>query len=270
MKKIITLFALFLSVLQMPFAQTAPDFNITDIHGGEHNLYTALNNGYIVMLDFFFVDCGPCQLSAPEIKAIHEDYSGKNVVVISVSDHSEDTNLYIEQFDEQHDYTWYSAGPQGGGVQVIDTYADQFTFTGYPTISIICPNKSINWDIWPYSAGAPQWRNAIDACGVVDAPPYQPLNTNVLDVDRQFSGLSLFPNPVGESATLNFGLTSPQEVKAEIFNMMGQQSGNQILFNGQQGNNKVVMNTTDLVSGTYMIRLTTASGEVSNIAMIRQ
>ena len=52
--------------------------------------------------------------------------------------------------------------------------------------------------------------------------------------------------------------------------MMGQQSGNQILFNGQQGNNKVVMNTTDLVSGTYMIRLTTASGEVSNIAMIRQ
>ena len=38
----------------------APDFTVTDTHGEEHNLYSYLENGKVVVLDFFYTTCTPC------------------------------------------------------------------------------------------------------------------------------------------------------------------------------------------------------------------
>ena len=57
--------ALVFTVTQVGFAQlpdgsVAPDFTITDIDGEEHNLYSYLDYGYSVIIDFSATWCGTC------------------------------------------------------------------------------------------------------------------------------------------------------------------------------------------------------------------
>lgn len=268
MKKIVTLLLALCLSLQIINAQTAPDFTFTDIHGDQHNLQHALNQGYIVMIDFFFVDCPPCQQSAPEIQAMHEDYAGKNVIIWSISDR--DSDDYIEQYKTGAGLEYIAGGIQGGGNTVINDYASQFTFTGFPTISIVCPDGSITWDIWPYTSGAPEWRNAIDACGVVDADPYQPMNaTSTADVDQAGNRLSVFPNPVQQSTLINLELQHSAQVQLKVSNLLGQPLKTVNLGKQNSGIQQFDLDIHDLPKGTYILQVNLSEETVLSKKIIK-
>ena len=254
MKQLFTCLLVILLSLQLTYGQNAIDFTFTDINADEHNLQNALDQGFIVMIDFFFVDCPPCIDSAPEIQAMHEDYQGKNVIIWSISDR--DSDAYIEQFKSGLGLDYVAGGVQGGGNNIINTYAAEFNFTGFPTISIVCPDGSISWDIWPYTSGAPEWRGAIDACGVVDSDPYVPVNaTAVTDFDALGNGLGIYPNPIQSTGTVDVELAESAEIKLEVYNLLGQRLNT--LYQGVQaaGLQQIDINTDNLAEGTYLLQL---------------
>ncbi|MGB3947563.1 MAG: hypothetical protein WBM13_06245, partial [Bacteroidia bacterium] len=62
-KNLLTLcltFFIALAVNSQVSITTAPDFTVTDTEGHTHNLYTILNSGKYVCVDFFFTTCPPC------------------------------------------------------------------------------------------------------------------------------------------------------------------------------------------------------------------
>lgn len=265
MKKIFTIALTLLLSVQLSFAQTAPDFTFTDTHGDTHNLQNALDQGFIVLIDFFFVDCPPCQATAPEIQSIHEDYDGKNVIVWSISDR--DANSYISTFKENAGLTYIAGGSEGGGGDVVNTYAANFAFSGFPTFSVVCPDGSITWDIWPLSAGATNLRDAIEACGVEDHDGYVPMGATAVDQLTAIQGATLSPNPVASVSRLSFNLATATDLTLSLFNAQGVEVAQ--VFDGklQAGTHTQNVDMTGLPAGAYWLRMQNAKGEVSTMAV---
>lgn len=263
MKKIFTLITFLALSLQLTWAQTAPDFTFTDVHGETHNLQHTLDQGYIVLLDFFFVNCPPCRDSAPLIQSIHEDYADKNVVVFSVSDRDSDT--FIDDYKTGAGLTYISGGNEGGGPGVLNTYANAFNFTGFPTISIICSDGSITWDIWPLTAGAQNLRDAIDACGAVDADDYVAQSTTAVQAVTGLQNAVFAPNPATITSRLQFELAVSTNLTVSLMNAQGALV--QKVFNGQltTGVHHFDINLAKLPAAAYWLRIQNTEGQTTSM-----
>lgn len=264
MKKVFTyLSLLFLTSLGLQ-AQQALDFTFTDTHGDTHNLQHALDQGYIVVMDFFFVNCGPCQQSSPELVSITEDYTGqgKNVILWSMSDR--DADAAIIGFEEQFGFTSPAGGVNGGADDVVNLYASNFNFTGFPTVSVVCPDGSITWDIWPYTTGASEWRGVIDACGVIDAAPYEPMSTTNVEAITAINSMVVSPNPAADKSVLNLNLSNTSTLEIALFNAQGAKV--QQVFAGQllTGQHTIEVDMANLPAGAYWVRLQNEQGEITS------
>jgi hypothetical protein len=57
---IVALFTFNNAQAQLPDGSVAPDFTLTDLDGTSHNLYSLLDDGYTVFIDFSAIWCPPC------------------------------------------------------------------------------------------------------------------------------------------------------------------------------------------------------------------
>lgn len=57
---IVALFSFNNAQAQLPNGSVAPDFTLTDLDGTSHNLYSLLDDGYTVFIDFSAIWCPPC------------------------------------------------------------------------------------------------------------------------------------------------------------------------------------------------------------------
>lgn len=207
-------------------AQLAPDFHFVDTEGNRHQLYHALDQDYVVLLNLFFVDCEPCREALPELRSIFEDYSEDNLLVWSLSDRDPDSLL--RQYAGEVNVPFILSGTDGMAEEAIDLLTDDFPFFGFPTIAVICPDRSISWDIWPYSPGAPEWRAPIESCGLQESlPPYQPLEpSNTTELQAQAASLHLFPNPAHSNTQLCLKLKERQSGALQLIRADGSLAAN--------------------------------------------
>ena len=93
---------------QLPDGSIAPDFTATDINGVEHNLYTYLDSGYSVILNFSATWMSPSWSYFQEgtLQSIHETYgpNGTNEVRI----------LWLESDDQTTDADLNGTGNTAG------------------------------------------------------------------------------------------------------------------------------------------------------------
>ncbi|MBL6663535.1 MAG: hypothetical protein ISP71_05455 [Flavobacteriales bacterium] len=120
-------------------AQVAPNISFTDVTGTTHDIYSYLNEGYTVFLDFSYQFCGPCKDWS--INVGHDMWAehgpdGDNTVrmfyfdIDPVSD--ADVLSYTQQWGVNYPVINLSNGSD------IPEYPQE----GYPTIYIICPDTS--------------------------------------------------------------------------------------------------------------------------------
>ena len=138
MKKLIT-FILALAIgfglkAQCPLTQ-AVDFTATDVHGTEVHLFDILDGGQYVLVDFFFVNCGPCQIATP--KVVESYYAmGCNqhdVFYIEISDRDSDAACLNWVNNYGVEYPTISGAAGGSGI------SNTYQIGAFPTVILIAP-----------------------------------------------------------------------------------------------------------------------------------
>jgi hypothetical protein len=225
---------------------TAPDFSTTFTDGTNVNLYTTLNSGNTVMLDFFFTTWSYCQSYAGTIETSYVNHgSGSgNIKYWGISDR--DGNAAINTYKTTYGITNPCAGTAGNGNYIINTlYAGSFNFLGFPTYSVICPNKTINWDC-NYPPTATGFNTYYTNCGGSAVVEFNPKSTKFT---------TIYPNPASERTTIDFYLDNTANVSIEVYNVTGQKVFTIAQQNLNAGFNYTVLPLDEFSNGMYIIKL---------------
>jgi len=243
-------------------AQMAPDFTVTDTHGNEHDLYADyLDQGKTVVLDLFFVDCPPCNTLAPLLEPLYQEWgAGKaDVQFISLTSQNGDNDSKVLGFEEMHGTTWPAISAEGGGPETQQPYTtgDWGPFIGYPTLIVISPDGTVQFDIWingNYPGTIDLLDESIESTGAA-----KPVSS--IDELENVESFYISPNPVSNLASLSIDLLNQEQTNITIYNNLGQLVKTVYAGAMPAGQNSINIDTKDLIVGTYFIKVSMSKSE---------
>ena len=254
MKKLYTILSLCFA-LSVANAQTsltvAVDFTVTDVAGNPHNLFSILNAGQYVCLDFFFTTCVPCQQTSPYYKTTYQNYGCNSAQVYFMSIDNGDNNAQCISFENTYlggnaGYPVVS-GTQGNGNSVVTAYG----IGAFPTYILIAPNHNIiEQDMWPISSAA-DFTTYFAAHSLVQTP----CPSGVEEIENTVN-VNLFPNPASASLFVE-SADGSKITNIKVYDLLGKTI---LIQKFNTAEIKQEVSVTDLNTGIYYIEIVTESG----------
>ncbi len=244
--------------------QTVADFTVTDINGNSHTLSTYTNAGKWVILDFFFVDCPPCQQTTPIFNELHEKYgcNSSNLICISMNT-GQDNNAAVAAFEATYggSFSHAPAIASEGGAGAVNS---AFNPAAYPTYCLIGADMQLkNGDIWPLQ-NVGTFETACTNAGFTPTPAT--CSATASTPELTMSDAHIFPNPSTGEVSVRFNNTLSSDVAIEVVNLVGQ-----IVYTSTSssvtGLNSIDLNLVDLNDGQYLVKIT--NGQMQTIAKVQ-
>jgi peroxiredoxin len=113
----------------------APDFSFTDLKGGVRRL--SEYRGKLVLLDFWFINCGPCQQAVPKLVEAYEKFHSKGLEIVGID--GEDSTEDVKRFMSQRKITW----PQTVQEKSEGPIHQAYRFDSAPTYYLVGPDGKI-------------------------------------------------------------------------------------------------------------------------------
>ncbi len=244
MKNILSILLVAISLsasAQLPNGSIAPDFTLTDLNGNTHNLYTYLDQGKVVYLEFFACHCPSCWAfhNTNKMKDLYNTYGpdGTNQIMVLMLEHDEYNG------DAFHGLGGYTQGDwiTGNPVPMIDVewpnrgVFDDYNLQWYPLIYKICPDKTTEL-IYTSTSVAEMYQKADDCPGT-------------LSIEENEQTYSAYIDPFSESLKLQ-GFEQIDDVR--IVNSIGQSMKFELIANQ--------IDVSKFASGIYFLAVDHKSG----------
>ncbi|MCX6230901.1 MAG: T9SS type A sorting domain-containing protein [Bacteroidetes bacterium] len=227
---------------------TSPDITITTTDGTSRNLYTVLGQGKSVLIDLFFTTCSYCIQYAPIVdQAYVASGSGAgNVQFWGISDR--DNNAAVIAYKAAHGVSNPCAGTDGGGAAATTAFStiSGTSFTGWPTYSIVCPNKTLYFDV-NYPPTATGFDVHFTNCGT----------SGIDDKSNTSKIINVYPVPINSNSFVDFYLNKAGRCSFMIFDMMGKQIAAYELGKLAEGNHSFEFPFVSLPNGNYILKIQT-------------
>ena len=113
----------------------SPKFNYPNTEGVKVSLDDL--KGKYVYVDVWATWCGPCKQQIPFLKELHEEYSDKNIAIVSLS---------IDKATNKDKWLKMVADQELTGIQIMadnDDFADAYNISGIPRFILIDPEGNI-------------------------------------------------------------------------------------------------------------------------------
>jgi len=234
----------------------------TDTDGNVFDLYTQLEAGQSVLLDFMASWCGPCEASTPEISEwIQVNGSGNGKVqAIAITTESTDSDAVMSGLNWNGGFYHYPkfAYDAENNTQY-NHYATMNASNGIPLFVLICPNVNdpghseiiqmgAGYGAGMFLTGA--YNTALNGCASA--------TYDVSGVEETVSkriNVSIFPNPAVDNANINLVLIENSNVSINMINALGQ-TVYTTEINNVNGAQNVQVNTSNLETGMYFVNVT--------------
>ncbi|MES2397494.1 MAG: T9SS type A sorting domain-containing protein [Bacteroidota bacterium] len=212
MKNIIYLFfALILTTSVSKAQTTAMDFTMNDCNGQMHHLFSELDSGNVVILEFFMTSCGSCITAGQTLEAMYQDL---------IAQYGSKVRYYHFGFNNTYSCTTINNWVTSNGFSSVpfDSGAVQVAYyggMGMPTIAVVAGNThqvlftAVGFSTSDTTTIGTATRNFFNSTGIEDK------NSNI-------SSFKIFPNPISTNLTVNIELREPGILKLELTNVVGQ------------------------------------------------
>lgn len=256
MKKILLIATIFISALTLQAQttlDTAVNFTVKDTQGNNIELFSILDEGKIVVIDFFSTAWGSCQIYAPDLQAAYTEFGCNEGNVFFIGIDKGNTNDNVIYFDSVAGIQYPGvSGMEGGGNLVHLDYNVQAT----PTIVVITPDKVIT----THQINPPNTQNVVDSV-LLAGGILQSCTTSIPEIESENS-FSIGSNPVKSKATINLNIKKAGHIEVGIYNLTGQKVFSFGPAYYHSGNYSISADLSKEQNGLYFAQIKNTKGEV--------
>jgi hypothetical protein len=245
---------LFLQATQAFSQTTAMDFTQDECEGLQHHLYSELDAGKVVILEFVMLNCATCIVGTQALENIIQPYENSHPGRIRIYSYGFLNSYTCEQITAWKNDNEFSHAVFNNGEEQVAYYGGM----GMPTIVVVGTN---NHNVFYKSIGyLPSMDDEITAA-LDSALLYNPTGIHENIPSDQFT---IYPTVFSESININ----ADRELagsNVRVFDSFGR-----IVLTGEiSGNGYLKLNAGNLPAGVYFARISGSKGVSEGIKLIR-
>ncbi len=236
--------------------QIAPNFTANDCASNNHDLYTELNSGKIIIITWV-MPCNACIGGATAAQNAVQSFSASNPgqVLHYIADDVANTSCTTLG-------NWCTTNSLTPNAKFSSSSVNMTGYGAAGMPKVVVLGNTSHTIYYNVNGGAVTQANITGAINNALAA----VVTGIKESSSNDFKARILPNPVSNELKLTFSLIEAREMNIEIFNSLGQKvkTVNNSTVNG---NNEMTINVEDLSTGNYFVKLNNGKSS-SNVKFI--
>lgn len=238
-------FVLLLTGFLIGKSQTATNFNVNDCASVNHDLFTELNSGKVIVL-CWVMPCPSCISMAHSASTEVQNYQ---------SSYPNKVRFYLVDDDGLTSCSSLTGWATTNAIVTSAVFSNplismnDYGGPGMPKVVVIGGSSHTVFDNQNNTLNVSQFNNGIAQALVASS-------IGVTEISSIKSNLSIYPNPSNNDRfTISYSLNESSNVAIEIYNLLGSKVKDVLNENQSSGKHEVMVES-GLKNGTYMVKIT--------------